>query len=217
VSEPRTLFLIRHGRSDESSDDLVETPRGLQWDPPLDDTGREQAELLARRLSLTHPSPAAVYSSPLRRARETVAPYADRTGVQVHLEDDLMEAHIGDWENKPFEEIVASDEEILHLLRNQRAIWHRAPGGESVASFRARVQGVVERILARHPDGDVLVICHGGVINAYIGPLLGLKHEMFFIPDNTSVNSVSVEGRTQRLQFLNDVLHLSDPQFFPAG
>ncbi|HEX9124137.1 MAG TPA: histidine phosphatase family protein [Actinomycetota bacterium] len=216
MSEPRTLFLIRHGRSDESSNDLVETPRGPQWDPPLDATGREQAELLSRRLALVHPAPAAVYCSPLRRARETVAPYVERSGVEVRIEDDLMEAHIGDWENKPFEEIVASDEEILHLVRTQRAIWHRAPGGETVSGFRDRVHGALERILERHPAGDVLVICHGGVINAYLGPLLGIRHsEMFFLPDNTSVNSVQVNGATRSVQFLNDVLHLTDPQFFP--
>lgn len=217
MSEPRGLFLIRHGRSDEGSDDLVETPRGLQWDPPLHAVGREQAHLLARRLVLTHPSPAAVYCSPLRRARETVAPYAERTGVEVRIEDDLMEAHIGDWENKPFEEIVASDEEILHLVRTQRAIWHRAPGGETVGSFRERVNGAIEDVLSRHPEGDVLVMCHGGVINAYIGPLLGIRTEMFFLPENTSINTVRVDGRSRSVQFLNDVLHLTDPRFFPIA
>ncbi len=217
MSEPRGLFLIRHGRSDESSDDLVETPRGLQWDPPLHAVGREQSALLATRLALTHPAPAAVYSSPLRRARETVAPYAERIGAEIRIEDDLMEAHIGDWENKPFEEIVASDEEILHLVRTQRAIWHRAPGGETVTGFRDRVNSAIERILARHPGGDVLVMCHGGVINAYIGPLLGIVHEMFFLPENTSVNAVWVDGGSRSVQFLNDVLHLTDPQFFPAA
>ncbi|HZD78936.1 MAG TPA: histidine phosphatase family protein [Actinomycetota bacterium] len=214
MKEPRNLFLIRHGRSDESSDDLLETPRGLQWNPPLHAVGREQAELLARRLALTHPAPAAVYCSPLRRARETIAPYVERTGVEVLIEDDLMEAHIGDWENKPFEEIVASDEEILHLVRTQRAIWHRAPGGETVAGFRSRVDAAIEGILRRHPDGEVLVVCHGGVINAYVGPLLGIQHEMFFLPENTSVNTVQVDGASRSVQFLNDVLHLTDPQFF---
>jgi probable phosphoglycerate mutase len=65
-----------------------------------------------------------------------------------------------------------------------------------------------------------LVICHGGVINAYLGPFLGIEHEMFFIPENTSVSSVELadEGGA-RLRFLNDILHLTDPQLFgvPAG
>ncbi len=210
----RVLYLIRHGRSDESSNDLRQTPRGPQWDPPLDEQGREQAELLARRLLVMRRRPVAIYTSTMRRTKETIAPYVARTGVEVHEDDDLIEANIGAWENKTFEEIVGSDEEIIHLVRDSRSIWHRAPGGESAPAFGARVNAAVDRILERHPDGDVVVVCHGGVINAALGPLLGIDHEMFFVPENTSVNSIEVDGGTRRVRFLNDILHLTDPQLF---
>ena len=64
------------------------------------------------------------------------------------------------------------------------------------------------------PDGNVLVFCHGGVINAYIAPLLGVEHEMFFVPENTSLNSIVVLGDRRRVRFLNDALHLTDPNLF---
>lgn len=213
MSGSRILFLIRHGRSDERSDDLLRTPRGLQWNPPLDERGREQARLLARRLVLME-RPAAVYCSSLRRARETVAPFAEQAGIEVRYEDDLMEANVGEWENKSFEEILGTDPELLHMFRNQRAIWHRAPGAEDIDAFRARVHRAIEAVLERHPEGDVFVVAHGGVINAYVGPLLGARNEMFFLPDNTSLNSLEVEGPSRRIRFLNDVLHVSDPHFF---
>lgn len=209
----RVLYLIRHGRSDLDVKDYTRTERGEQFDPPLGAIGKEQAELLARRLA-TMPPPAAVYCSPLRRTRETVAPYAERTGVDVRYEDDLVEAHIGEWEYKTFEEILASDEAVMRNVLGQEAIWHLAPGGETVDSLRMRVAGVLDRILERHPEGDIFVICHGGVINACIGPLLGIEHEMFFLPENTSVNSVVVDGDERRVRFLNDVLHLTDPHLF---
>ena len=44
--------------------------------------------------------------------------------------------------------------------------------------------------------------------------MLGLGQEMFFLPDNTSLNSVDVHGETRIVRFLNDVLHLTDPLFF---
>ncbi|HEX7463806.1 MAG TPA: histidine phosphatase family protein [Actinomycetota bacterium] len=213
MSEPRILLLIRHGRSKEDSTDLLETPRGLQWDPPLDERGRGQAELLAERLLLQQ-RPVAVYCSPLRRARETVLPFAERAGFEVRFEDDLMEANIGEWEGKSFEEILGADPELLYLFRNQRAIWHRAPGGEAIGAFRDRVGNAIESILERHPEGDVFVVAHGGVINAYLGPLLGVPDEMFFLPENTSLSSLEVEGSTRRVRFLNDVLHLTDPNLF---
>jgi probable phosphoglycerate mutase len=214
----RVLHLIRHGRSDPASRYVVETPRGLQWDPSLDATGREQALLLADRLVLLDPPPAAVYCSSLRRTRETVAPYAERAGVDVRYDDDLIEANIGRWEGLPFEEIVASDQDILPLVRASRSIWNRAPGGESFDAFRERVNGAIHRIVERHPEGDLIVICHGGVINAYVGPMLGIRNEMFFIPENTSINSIELGERGPRLRFLNDILHLTDPHLFaPVG
>lgn len=210
----RILYLIRHGESDLGSTEFTDTPRGRQWDAPLGEKGREQARLLAKRLVAMDPPPAAVYSSPLRRTRETIAAYAELAGVEVRFEDDLMEGNIGEWEGRPFEDILASDERILHLVRNQEPIWRHAPGAEELELFRARVHGAVEAILRRHPEGNVLVMCHGGVINAYAAPILGVDHEMFFIPDNTSVNSVGIEEDRRRVRFLNDTLHLTDPHLF---
>jgi probable phosphoglycerate mutase len=99
-------------------------------------------------------------------------------------------------------------------VRSQRPIWSRAPGGERPADFRRRVGGAIGRILERHPEGDVVVVCHGGVINAYCGEVLGVRQEMFFLPENTSVNSVEIDGDERRIRFLNDIAHLTDPKLF---
>lgn len=212
----RILYLVRHGESDFGSSGFTHGARGRQWDPPLGPRGREQAGLLARRL-LSMERPVAVYSSPLRRTRETAAPFAEEAGIDVLIEDDLMEAYIGEWEGKPFEEILAGDERMLRRVRNQEPIWRHAPGAEELGPFRERVSNAVEGILARHAEGNVIVVCHGGVINAYFAPLLGVDHEMFFVPENTSLNSVVVDGEARRVRFLNDALHLTDPHFFEDG
>jgi len=47
-----------------------------------------------------------------------------------------------------------------------------------------------------------------------VAPLLGVDHEMFFVPENTSLNSVVVDGERRRVRFLNDALHLTDPHLF---
>ena len=214
MTDPRLLFLVRHGRSDQTSRAVTETPRGPQWDPPLDDVGRRQAELLARRLLLMSPQPAVVYSSTMRRARQTVAPYASRTGVEVRFDDALIEANVGAWEALSFEEIVASDEEILHRFRDQDAVWRYAPRAEGIEALRLRVHDAIEGILERHRAGNVVVVAHGGVINAYVGEVLGLDQEMFFLPENTSLNSLVVEGRRRRVRFLNDDRHLVQPEHF---
>lgn len=211
----RVLYLIRHGQSDLGWDgEQFATSRGDQWDPPLSETGREQARLLARRLLVMDLAPFVVYASPLRRAAETAEAFAREIGADVSFDDELVEAHIGGWEGKPFEEIIESDPEIAHHIRHQRAIWHRAPGAERGDRFRTRVRVVVERLLRTHPDENLLLFVHGGVINAYAGELLGLGQEMFFLPENTSLNSVDVVDDVRTVRFLNDVLHLTDPHFF---
>ncbi len=212
----RILYLVRHGESDFASSSFSAGSRGDQWDPPLGERGREQAALLAARL-VSMERPAGLYCSPLRRARETALAFAERAGIEPVVEEDLAEAHLGEWEGKPFEDILATDEQMLHRLRNQEPIWRHAPGVEELGPFRRRVCDAVERIVERHPDGNVVVVCHGGVINAYVAPLLGVDHEMFFVPENTSLNSVVLDGHARRVRFLNDALHLTDPHLFAGA
>jgi broad specificity phosphatase PhoE len=210
----RLLFLVRHGRSDEANGDLTDTPRGPQWDPPLDDVGRRQAGLLARRLLLMDPQPEDVVCSSMRRARETIAPYEREAGRTAELDAELIEAHIGDWEAKSFEEVLGSDQRMLQRFRDQDAIWEHAPGAEPVRAFRGRVVEAIERVLGVHERGNVLVVAHGGVINAYVGHVLGLDQAMFFLPENTSLNTIEVAGRRRRVRFLNDDRHLVEPGLF---
>ena len=212
-TRPRLLFLVRHGRSDFTATDAFrEHPLGPQWDPPLDATGREQAELLARRL-MVMPRPEAIYCSPMRRTRETIAPFIAETGVEVRYDDDLQETHVGEWEGLTFEEVLAKDAELLQRFRAHETVWVMGPGAEDPRGLRARVARAVDRILAAH-EGDVLIVCHGQVINSFLAPLIGLDGDTFFLPDNTSINTVAVEGDRRSIRFLNDVRHLSDPYLF---
>jgi len=209
----RVLYLIRHGQSDFDSEEMVSTPRGPQFDPPLSATGREQANLLAKRL-LVMDQPSVVYSSTMKRTRATIAPYAEAAAIEVREDPDLIEANIGEWERRSFAELLREDEDLLYRVRHQEPVWRFAEGVEQLAPFRERVRGAIEGILGRHAEGNVVVVCHGGVINAYLAPLMGIDHEMFFLPENTSLNSIVVDGDDRRIRFLNDVLHLTDPHLF---
>jgi broad specificity phosphatase PhoE len=210
----RRLFLIRHGQSDFDSRDFLETPRGRQWDPPLSEHGREQAQLLAARLRALDP-PAAIWSSPFRRCVETLQPFLDLTGLETRIDGDLGEVSIGEWEGESFEEIVASDEELARRFREQEPVFALAPGGESGDLLRARVGPAIERIISETPQGDIFVFAHGGVINAYVTLVLGIEdQDMFFLPENTSLNTIGLDGAERRVRFINDVRHLTDPHLF---
>jgi broad specificity phosphatase PhoE len=211
----RRIYLIRHGKAGHRSSAHTPTPRGDTADPPLDATGREQAIALTRRL-LMMPDPAAIYCSTLTRARETIAPYLEATGRTATYLDDLAEWHAGDWELKEFEELLTEHPEMPARVLFQDPVFVLAPNSEPVDAFRRRVVGAVEGTLASHPDGDIWVVCHGGVINAYIGHLLGVEdQEMFFLPPNTSINTVKVDGDRRTMWFLGDDTHYTSPELFP--
>jgi 2,3-bisphosphoglycerate-dependent phosphoglycerate mutase len=212
VSE-RRLYLIRHGRALARSSDEAVTPNGFA-DPPLDDLGREQAEILARRLRKMA-RPAAVYVSPLRRARQTIAPYEAAAGISATVVDDLREWFGGEWEFKDFEEMVLLHPEMPQRVLRQDPVFFLAPGGEAQDRFQERVIRAIDGIVDAHPEGDVWAVCHGGVINAYVAAVLGIRdQEMFFLPPNTSLNTIVVDGDRRHVWFLADDTHLTQPELF---
>lgn len=212
------VLLVRHGRVDFLSRDFSSSGRGRQWDPPLADEGREQAERLAARLFLMDP-PAGIFVSPFRRCLETIEPFLQRSALSAEVVDDLGEVFVGEWEGVPFEQIISEDEDLARRFREQEPMFSLAPGGESGDRLRARVVPAVERAIAPLSDGTVVIVTHGGVINAYLGYVMGVPQDMFFLPDNASINTVEVDGERREMRFLNDVRHLTDPAIFspPAG
>ena len=212
------VLLIRHGSVDFESRDFTETPRGRQWDPPLGHDGKEQVRRLTARLLLMEP-PGSIWISPFRRCRETLTPYLDRAHLTASAVDDLGEVFIGRWEGMRFEDIVSGDEELARRFREQDAMFSMAPGGESGKQLRARVVPAVEAAIEGTEDGTIVLVTHGGVINAYLGHVMGIDQDMFFLPDNASISTVIAEGTGRRVKFLNDVRHLTDPAVFtpPAG
>jgi broad specificity phosphatase PhoE len=207
------VLLIRHGTVDFGSHEFRETSRGRQWDPPLSDAGREQTSKLTARLLLME-RPAAIYVSPFRRCRETLEPYLQESGLAAAVDDDLGEVFIGEWEGMRFEDIVSGDEELARRFREQEAMFSMSPGGETGEQLRARVVPAVERAIERAGDTTCVVVTHGGVINAYLGHVMGIEQDMFFLPDNASISTVIAEGTGGRIKFLNDVRHLTDPAVF---
>lgn len=213
-SDSRRLYLIRHGRASHRSTDEALTSRGRVADPPLDEIGLQQAQALTARL-LKMPAPAAIFVSPLKRALQTIAPFEQATGRAAEVVDDLAEWFGGEWEFKEFEELLVQHPEMPKRVLMQDPVFFLAPGGESQEALRSRVVAAVESKLAAHPVGDIWVVCHGGVINAYIGMVLGIRdQEMFFLPPNTSINTVLVEGQDRRVWFLADDTHFTQPELF---
>src|SRR5437764_9960233 len=83
------LFIVRHADAIPEEDEII--PSGIYDDLPLSRLGRGQARALAERLSKGDPGFKAIYSSPLRRCRETAAPLAERLGLTPIIVEELKE------------------------------------------------------------------------------------------------------------------------------
>ena len=191
------LLLIRHGLPVR-----VENEDGTPADPPLAPVGAMQARALAEWLEGEHVD--RIYSSPLRRARETAAPFAELRGLPVDLEPGIAEFDGDSPFYVPLEELKEQDYE------RWKAFVDGGYGTElDFASFHELVVKSVERIIEANRGRRVAVFCHGGVINCWAAHVLGLGPRLFMAADYTSINRFMAASTGERsLPSLNEAAHL---------
>ena len=204
--EATRLYLVRHAQSAGNTGEDLTT-----GDPDLTEVGREQARRLGERFRRQKID--VIYSSPLRRTRETAGYIASATGLGVVPKTDLREVELG---REDHNIRLLSPEEQAKV--EQRIIaegtWDAFPGSEGSAAARARVGGVIGEIVAAHPGQRVVVVCHSAFIQTFISVVLGLPRDFVFYPFNSSINSVRAGGGRYVIWRLNDISHLDG---LPAG
>ena len=150
---PTRLLLLRHGQTELSAQRRY-SGRG---NPALNDVGRRQAGAAARYLA-QRGGIGAVLSSPLQRAYDTAAAAAKALGLDVTVDDDLIETDFGAWEGLTFAEAAERDPELHgRWLRDTAST---PPGGESFDAVLDRVLRVRQRVIAAHQGSTVLVVSH---------------------------------------------------------
>jgi broad specificity phosphatase PhoE len=157
AANSQEVWLIRHGQTEWSR---IGRHTG-RTDLPLTEEGRRAARLL--RSALAAERFAEVFTSPLRRARETceLAGLGDRAGI----EPDLSEWNYGEYEG-------LTHEEIEKRAPGWILFEHGCPGGESPEQIRARLDRLVGRI--RAIAGNVALFAHGHILRALAARWLGL-------------------------------------------
>jgi probable phosphoglycerate mutase len=174
-------------------------------DPELAPEGLLQAEHLAKYLATEKID--AVYASPLRRAQQTAAPLAALQKVAVTLIDDVAEWDRNSNEYVPVEELKATnDPRWQAMLRGE---WNVPE--ESADEFNKRTIGAVDKLIDLHSGHRIAIVCHGGVINAYLTYILGLSNHQqgFFYPNYTSIHRVAAARSGERsIVTINETSHL---------
>lgn len=150
---PTRLLLLRHGQTELS----VHRRYSGRGNPALTELGRRQADAAARYLA-QRGGISAVFASPLQRAYDTAAAAAKALGLDVTVDDDLIETDFGAWEGLTFAEAAERDPELHgRWLRDTSTA---PPGGESFDAVADRVSTARDRIVAAQQGTTVLVVSH---------------------------------------------------------
>jgi probable phosphoglycerate mutase len=192
------LILVRHGLPERK-----ELTEGVA-DPGLTAEGHRQAELMAAYLG-TEPI-AALYTSPLARARETAAPLERMLGLRATVVDDVAEFDRDASEYIPIEQLKAERDPRFHDLTSRA--W---AGQDPIDEFEVRVSAAIDRLIEVHAGEAIVVVCHGGVINHVLAGVLGIEHEGagFFYPNYTSIHRVAASRSGVRSVItINETSHL---------
>jgi probable phosphoglycerate mutase len=146
-----------------------------------------------------------IYSSPMRRARETAQATAELCGVPVTIDERLAEFDLGALEYIPTELAGAAvHERVSAAMQTGRWGTHRF----DPIAFRERVAAAFAEIAPQSAWRRTVVFCHGGVINSYLSGVLERPHGMFFEPRYTCVSRLRVDvNGAAHLLSLNELPH----------
>ena len=195
------LWLIRHALPNR---EMVSSGGA---DPGLAEEGLDQARRLTEWWAPFGAD--ALVTSPMRRARETAEPLAEALHLEPTVVDEVAEydAHLPTY--VPVEELMHDREQLDRILKE----WMSPEAEAARQTFRDRVVEAIDGVVRRNEGCDrVVIVCHGGVINAYLSKVLGLPGTLFFEPVYTGVSRAIVRGQHRQFLSANEAPHLGRPR-----
>ncbi|MGW1326369.1 bifunctional RNase H/acid phosphatase [Streptomyces antibioticus] len=207
LGAPATFVLLRHGETPLTPQKRFSGRGGS--DPSLSAVGREQAErvaaALARRGTVQH-----ILASPLARTRETAGAVAARLGLEVVVEEGLIETDFGAWEGLTFGEVrERHPEDLNRWLADPEA--EPTGGGESFAATAARISATRDKLTAAYAGRTVLLVTHVTPIKTLVRLALGAPPESLFRMELSAASLSAVayyaDGNAS-VRLFNDTSHL---------
>ena len=200
------IMIIRHGETDYNLQNRVQ---GGGIDSSLNDTGRKQAALFAKKhLSF---APDAVYCTSLQRTRQTLQPFAD-AGHQIIEIPELNEMNWGILEGMEESEFLRKEFKRVNAEWKSGNLHETVENGESPVSVWERSRVGLDKIFETNPAGNLLICTHGRLLRVVLSSLLGygLANMNLFQHENTGANLLvrKPSGKLFALT-LNDITHLN--------
>lgn len=201
-----TITLVRHG---ETKWNALGKFQGCQ-DINLSEEGILQAQYLSKRFvnKFDH-----IYTSPLKRARQTAEIISQSSNTTPMVELDLREINFGEWEGLTIKEIEANFPEKFIEWRNDELNGPMCGGDLSLKKASIRAQKAILKIAKKHQGENIIIVAHSGIIKAGLIGIFNWKMTMYhkIILGNTSVCKIIFDDKlSPKIITLNDTSHLPD-------
>ena len=165
------LHLIRHGQTDWNAEKRLQG----HADIALNEAGLAEAELVAQEFADRHIG--GIYSSPLQRAHRTAQIINRSHQHEIKLYEGLKESTFGSLDGIHVDEYHAKCTEILpdfhEMTYQERLHFKLVEDAESYFEVYARVKPVLDEIIQNHLGQEVIVVAHGGVMQAVFAMIGG--------------------------------------------
>ena len=155
------LYLIRHAESTANEDGLF----GGITDYNLSINGFKQAEELAQKLK--NEKIDCIYSSPLKRAIQTITPTAKLMNKKINIANDLREINLGEWENRFLSEInIEYPNEFNYIFSTEH--FTGIKGQEEMQDVANRMENIIKEICINNLNKSVIIVSHYAAIKSFL-------------------------------------------------
>ncbi len=201
-----SVIFLRHGQAKNNIERIL---TGRTPNIPLTEKGIEQAEKTAKFLEQMNIS--AIYSSPIERAKHTAEIVAKHNSLDVTIDDRLIELDMGKFTGVPYDDIFTSHGNVFMKFYNgELEIAHN--GVETFSEVKKRVLSIVDHVVEKHPDQNVVLVTHMDPIKAMLATVVDLSPTNLFelIIANASLNIFREYNRKFSISGIN----VMDPSRF---
>ena len=203
------IIFLRHGQAKNNTERIL---AGRTEGVPLTDVGEQQAQHTAELLE--HMNISAIYSSPIQRAKHTAEIVGKHNSLDVSIDERLIELDMGKFTGMAYDEIFNDHGNVfMKFYQGDLEIAHN--GVETFDEVKKRVLGIVDHVLEKHPDENVVLVTHMDPIKAMLSTVVDLSPTNLFelIIANASLNLFRENNRKFSISGLN-VMH---PTRFDQG
>lgn len=171
---PLVIFM-RHGQAENN---VSRTLVGRHIESHLTEQGRNQVIDTAKQLRNIRIDK--IYASPVIRTRETAQIVGSVLGMDYEVDERLYEIELGKLVGMNYEEVTTKYGDLFLRFYSEHDPVLDSFGVEPFSAVKRRVKSLLDDVLQKHEDSNVLMVTHLDPIKAALATLLDLKAEALY-------------------------------------